>query len=394
MMFASMVPTFFRITPLLGAAVVLASAVPAASAAPQDGGRPDQVFRVSSRGKVSKVLGVVTTNSLTEVTIERGDKENTYDSTEVIRVVWGAVPDSFRDGQVFTQRNDWESAVARFRVAAEDSEVREVLRADARLNAAEALYAWGATDRNMFAECIQECDTFLSTYSESRGVPRAEWLKARSTWLSGDPATAAGMFKDLHDKGAGGSPGYDRVMSLEAGLSAAHAYLQSDDTATARTLFTSLEGALNQAVNDMAAEDPALAGKLTRLAGEASVGEGFCMLAGAQVADAIQFFQGKQREGDSDGNSGKRFAATLGLGEAYAANGDLRKSQIELAKVSALEYSNPDRSARALLRLAEVTLQLGGTNATSQARTWINTLTGLYGGTPAAAGAAELLKKL
>lgn len=351
---------------------------------------PDQVFRTNTRtGKVTKVLGVVTQNSLEAVKVLRDDKEQSIDAAEVVDIVWGSLPADFRDGQTYASRSDWENAVAHFRAAAGDSDVRDVLRAASRLQAAEGLLAWGGQDANHFRECSEECAKFLADYPQDRNVPRAEWLRARAVWLAGDAKTAADQFRALYEKN--GTAGYDQVTCLEAGLSAAQAALAAGDAVTARTLFPTLENGLTQAAASLAGEDAALRARLLRQAGEASVGEGFCMLAGSQAREALSYFRGKR---DGAQEAGARSAATLGLAEAHVALGQLREAQLEFAKVSALEYANEDRIARSLVGLAEVTLQLADSDAKAQAKLRLQKVLELYGATPSAAKAAELLKKL
>ena len=356
----------------------------APSADAQGGGvRPDQVFRFMPRtGTVTKLIGTVKENSLTRVRVELADKEQDIDSADVRRIVWGDVPNTFRDGLAFADRGDWENAVQRFRAAAGDQETRAVVRAAARHEAAEALLRWGSDDPNRFSECAGECEVFLADHPDDRGVPRARWLQARATWLSGDAAKASALFQALYDEGSGdtATPGYDRTRCLEAGLQAARSALEASDTSTARTLFSALQTAFGQA-SAAAGDDAELRARLDRFAGEAEVGEGFCLLAGGQAGQAQSFFEGRLR-GARD--AGTRFASTLGLAEAYRAGGDLRRAQIQFATVSALDYSDRDRRAQALVGLADVTVQLGGAGATAEAQVWLDEVKELYGDTPAA----------
>jgi len=408
MMFAPMEdsPMSRRARPWAAASLALAALPLLVSVAPaprphaggpggeQESSTPDQVFRLNARtGKVTKLLGMVTENSLANVKLIRDGKEQSVDAAEVVDIAWGTVPADYRDGRTYAERGDWENAVAHFRLAAEDTETRDVVRAGARLEAAEALLAWGALDPNRFAECASECERFVADHAGDRGLPRAEWLRARATWLAGQAKEASVQFKALYEKGAGSapSPGYDRVAGLEAGLSAAQSALAGGDAVTARTLFPTLETAFRAAAEELAGEDAGLRARLLRRAGEASVGEGFCMLEAGQGRDARQFFE---RKLSGTPEPGARAAATLGLAEAHRALGDLRPAQVAYAQVATLEFADPDRLARALVGLAQVTLQLGGSDANVQAKNWLGKVVDTYGGTPWAAPASELLKKL
>jgi hypothetical protein len=67
---------------------------------------------------------------------------------------------------------------------------------------------------------------------------------------------------------------------------------------------------------------------------------------------------------------------------------------VEFAKVSALDHTDRDRVARALVGLADVTLKLADSTANADAKKWLGTVAELYGDTPAAAQAAALLQNL
>ncbi len=280
----------------------------------------DQVFRIHPRTKkVTPLMGVVTENSLESVRIERGGKESKYSSDEIVRIVWGDVPPSFKDATVYAERRDFENAVAKFRVAATDAGARPTVQAAARLMAAENLMRWGASDAMRFAECSTESDRFLTDYATDRAVPRAQWLKARALLLSGDAAGAAAGFQALYQHGANdpATPGYRREDCLMAGLDAAKALLASGDTAGAKALFASLDTALAGLPAAAEAESPARHARLLAAQGEAAAGAGFCMLASGDAAGARSFFQG--RLANTSATSTERNAARLGIAEAYLA---------------------------------------------------------------------------
>lgn len=354
--------------------------------------RPDQIFR-TRRGDVVKVTGIVTENSLETVRVERDGKDNTYGADEVVRIVWGQVPPSYQDGQTYLSRGDHENAVARFRIAAGDDSARAVVQADARLRAAEALIAWGGTDANRYGEAVSEVERFLTDHPSNREVPRAQALKGRAQWLSGNAAGAAATFKALYQQGASDppAPGYDRVLCLEAGLSAAKASLAAKDGGGAEELFGVLEGAFRE-VAQATEDNPERLARLIAGQGEAAVGEGWVALANGDAAQAVRFFE--RNVDRSELGSAGRSSARLGLAEAHLAAGDLRKAQFEFARASALDFSSRDRTAQAMVGLADSTLQLGDADAKATARALLESTTTQYSDTPAAARAAVLLKAL
>jgi tetratricopeptide (TPR) repeat protein len=377
---------------LAGAAVGATAAV--ATSPVQDGGRPDQVFRLHPRsGKLTKVSGQVTENSLDTVVIERDGKQTKVDSDQVVRIVWGSTTTAFRDGQAYLGRKDFENAVARFRIAATDASGREVVQAAARLQAAEALVAWGAVDPNRFTEAVSEVERFLTDHPSNRQVPVARRIKGRAQWLAGDPASAAATYKALYEQGASDppAPGYDRALCLDAGLSAAQAFVAAKNTLSARELFKALEASYRAAAQD-AEGGSDLRARLMAGQGIASVGEGWCLVASGSATQAIRFFEA--RVGRPELGSAGRSSARLGLAEALLADSQARKAQLAFAEVSALDHTSRDRVARALVGLADSALRLADSDAKANARLWLTKATDQYGDTPSAATAAAMLSRL
>jgi len=377
-------------------AALLASLAIAGSAAAQSE-RPDQVTHAHPRtGRISTASGVVTQNALTGVRLEdESGQEQRFAVADVRRIVWGTAPPSFREGQTYRERGDLERALANFRTAASDASARPVVQAAARLEAAETLLERGALDPNEYTECVAECDRFLADHPENRAIPRVRWIKARATWLGGDPAAAAQLFLALYQEGANepATEGYSRVACLEAGLEAAEAYLATSDTLAARELFAGLESAFASmiAALDVTA-DPAHRARLEGGQGRAATGEGFCLLAAGEIEQAASFFENRLAAAGAATEEG--LAATLGLAEALLASGETRRAEVEFAKVSAIDHTSRDRTARALLGLARSSLQLMDQGSQAAARRWLTYLKEHLGDTPAARPAAELLATL
>lgn len=357
--------------------------------------RPDQIYKVNVRkGTVSAVPGIVTENSLDAVRFTHDNKEQKLASDEVVKIVWGKVPVPFEDGLKYSERGDHENAVGSFKLAATDAGAREVVKAAARFRAASELFAWGGTDPNQFTACVEECDKFLSGFTNDRHVPKVRNLRARALLLTGDARAAAEAYKSLYEEGANepATKGYDRELCLDAGLDAAHAYLAAGDTLAARELFATIEGSLRSMAAEIADERSPIRVRLVAAQGEAVVGEGFCMLAGGQASQAITFFQGRIARAPE--SAAERQAASLGLAEAFLANGQNRLAQVEFARVSATDPRGGDSAARALVGLADSTLRLQDKDAVASAKTWLTQVRDHYGNTPSARKAAELLKTL
>jgi len=359
--------------------------------------RKDQLSVRNKRdGSVQLVSGVVTTNNLDQVVVAVAGKDTKYDSELVVRISWGEVPAAYKDGRVYFSRAQFADAAAQFRLAAGDASARPVVKAAARLWAAQALLRWGAADPLHFAEAVEESSKFLSEFPTNREVPEARVVQARAKLLAGQTSEAAQLYRAIYAewKPEGATAGYRRELCLEAGLSAARALLavQPPDTLGAREMFSSLEKVAGAAAVAMEADDPARP-RLLRLQDEGSLGDGYSELASGNARQAVSFFQTKLA-GKTGLSDTLRFSASFGLAQALAAEGKLREAQLQFAKVSAMEHNDRDRAAAAQVALADATIKLGDPDASLQARALLESVTQHQGDTPAAARAREMLKKL
>jgi hypothetical protein len=357
--------------------------------------RPDQAFRRNPRTlKTAPISGEITENSLDNVRLDQDGKEIKHPSLEIVKITWGEVPPSYRDGLKFSNRGDFANAVAKFRVAAGDASARSVVKASARFEAARALLASGSLDPNQYTECQAECDRFLSDYANNRNVPEVRRIRARATLLAGKPAEAGELYKALYAEGMNdpATTGYDRELCLDAGLSAAKAYLSAGDGLAARELFATLDPGYAGLIASLGDELATRAASLEGARAEVGVGEGFCLLASNQVPQAISFFEGKL--GDRELASRAKFSANLGLAEALMLEGKTRRAQLEFAKVSAIDHTDRDRAARARVGLAGATLKLQDSDAALSAKKLLTDVRDNFGDTPAATMAAEMLQSL
>lgn len=376
------------------------TAAPAASAtatlAPQaKAGAADQVYVRAKDGSIAPVSGVVTKDELDKVSASVGGKDSNFDTKLVVRVVWGDIPASLRDGRSSAERRDFETAVAALRSAAGDSAARDVVKAAARLELVEALIAWGAQDPARFVEAVTEAQSFLTSYPTNRQTPRARALLGRAQWLSGKAADGAATLKALWSelKGADATQGYSVRGCLEAGRDAARAFLDAKDTLAARELFLTLESQAGPLAVGASDEDP-LKAFYQSITDESALGAGFVDLAAGQAKQALNFFQNKVSGLGAASSLTARYGAQLGLGEALLAEGKLREASIALGRAAALDPEDPDRAARALVRLAECYSKLPDADARTQACTRVKTVLNTAGATPAAARARQLQKDL
>jgi len=354
----------------------------------------DQVLYRNAAGQAKTETGTVVENSLAKVRLDIGSRERDFDTASVDRVVFGDVPPAFAEGVAYFDRGDYENAAKQYQLAAGDAAARDVVKAAARLRAAESWMKRGASDASAFAQAKSEAEVFLADSPNNRDVPHARALLGRATWLGGDPAGAAEVFRALYQEaqGAEPTPGYSYPICYQSGVFAAQAFLATGDGATARALYNELSGALATLLASLDENDPSR-GFLIGLQAKAQLGEGFCLLADGQNAQARTFFQG-QLSAAGKANAAQRFGAQLGLAEALLADGNARQAEIEFAQVSAIDYTDRDNVARALVGLAECALQLSDADGRQQAKVWLQTVRDQYGDTPAVLRAQELSQTL
>lgn len=350
--------------------------------------KPDHVLWRNQRGQMNTVVGAVSENSLTNVVVDTGTSTRKLDTLAVERVEFGDVPASYSDAQTYLARGDIENAAASFTLAAGDASARPIVRAHARLSAAQAWLKRGANDRSALDKAKKDCELFLSEFATSRDVPEARLLLGRLQRLSGDAAGAASTYSALYKEGTSGTAGYPPRLSFQAGLDAGEAFLAQKDAPKARELYLGLDAALGTALAALADNDP-LRPLFTSIQSEARLGEGYCLLASGSLSQAKTFFQGQISAAEKQ--AARRFGARLGLGEALLAEGSARAAQLEFAQVSAIDHTDQDRTARALVGLAESALAL---NAKNDAKLWLEAVRSQHGDTPAALRAQELLQKL
>ncbi len=359
--------------------------------------RPDQVFAITRGTTVAPISGKVVRNGLDKVVIEQGDRQREFDSARVVRVVLGRVPATFAEGQAMMARGEVKEAAQSFALAASDTETSDVVRAAARLRAAEALFASGAADATQFREAAAEARRFLDAHSDNREVPAARLLAGRALRCAGDFAAAIEQLRGLHSelKGATPPPGYDVVTVFTAGLEGAHAALANKDSAVARELFATLEGQITGALASAVPGD-ATSRALAEIQSSVQLGEGYILLSEGRAPQAATFFRGQidAAQDVAPGPTALRHRAILGLGQAFAAQAQHRAAQLEFARYAAIGLGDPDGHAAALVGAAEAALALGDADAREQARTWLTAVVEGRRGSPSSRRAQELLRTL
>ncbi len=372
---------------LAALALALATAAPAAQEKPS---RPDHVSYQNKRGELTSATGHVVQDSLDGVKLQIGSETREIDALAVQRIVFGQTPPAFHDGEAYFDRADYQNAAASYRLAAADPVARAPVQAEARLRAARAEILQGAREPAAYARAREEAERYLLDFPTGRGVPEARGLEARAARLSGEAADAAERYRSLYRELEKGSRGYPPAACLEAGIDAAEAFLAARQVDEARQVYSAVEAGLPRTLATLPEGDPARA-RLEAVQAAARLGDGYCQLASGSVPAAKTFFEGQLQQAASPA---MRFGARLGLAQAQLAEGATRQAQLSFAEVSALDTTDRDRVALALVGLAECALKLGDKNARPQAQKWVEAVQEQYGDTPAALKAQELAKLL
>ena len=180
--------------------------------------------------------------------------------------------------------------------------------------------------------------------------------------------------------------------AFEAGLQGVRALTQAGETLGAREISGVLASGIAAMLAE--AEDGSVQkSRLVSLSAEVQLSEGFVLLASEQARKAETFFK-SQAESSKQGPAALRYGSMLGLGQAYFAQGKYRAASIEFATVASIDYTDRDRTARALLLLAETMIKLGDSDGVTQARRRLNVILETFSNTPSAAAARKMLESL
>jgi len=364
--------------------------LPCATASAQ---RADQVTWIDGAGRTKTWRGTIKENSLTRTVIESGGRDRNVDSAAVLTVVFGDVTASYANGMAYFDRGDFENAAAQFQLAATDATARDVVKASARLHAAEAWMRRSQEDDSAFQSAVDQLETFFTDYPNNREIPRVRQLLGRAKWLSGDNAGAAEEYRALYGEVQGDqtTTGYSLEICYDAGVAAAQTTLATGDIDGARKLFDSVATALTSVVASIDAASPRRR-PLENTLSDARLGEGSCLLASGNNSQAKTFFQGLLSSAPKTGS--QRFGAHLGIADTLLADGHFREAEIEFAQVTALDYTSRDRVAKALVGLAECAVKLSDASSRADAKRWLDTVRSEYSDTPSVLRAQELLKDL
>jgi TolA-binding protein len=361
------------------------------SVSAQEPSRPDQVFVLDRTGEYRTVACEVQTDGLDEVIVTLRGKDKKYTSSKVSQVLFGTVPASYSDAQSYAARGDLDNALRQFRLAADDAEAREAVRAKARFEAGKVLMKAAAVAGASvsFDDAAAEFDRFLADFATSRLVPQARRLDARAKLLAGKAQAAGELGAAVLDQlDPSRKNAYTLPLCMSAGLEGARAFLYAGDLDAADALYKKIQAQLTTLMAEAEGDERA---KLDGYSQAAQLGEGWRLLADGKAGQAAGFFQNKLR-GSLPGSL--RYNARLGYAEGLLGQRKYREAQLEFAAVSGLDPTSRDDVAQALVGLARTAQDLLDSDSKDLAKVWLQSCIDQYGDTPAAQKARELAASL
>lgn len=359
------------------------------------GERPDQVTMVGrgARARIETQSGTVTSMGLDRIEIDKTEGgSSAIDSSRIVRVTFGTVPPSYRDGRQYMTRGDYENAAAQFRIAAGDASAREVVQARARLLAGESLLRWGATDPVRLAEAAEELNRFIGDHGDNLELPKAQALRARALLLLSDGKAAGELYRSIFQKLDAGTPapGYNAMGCLRAGLAAGRAFFDAGDSLAGREILQQLDSACDAVIGQMSPDDSDRT-EATNIQGEAQLGPAYADLAGGNTRQALTTFEGNLRRADPS-SPATYYGSAMGKGLCHQAEGEMRAAQLEFAKVAALDYIDRDRVAQAYVSWCECANILADEGYLEAVQQRLQIVVEQYGDTPAAATARAMME--
>lgn len=359
------------------------------------GERPDQVTLVGrgARARIETQSGTVTSMGLDRIEIDKTEGgSSAIDSARVVRITFGTVPPSYRDGRQYMTRGDYENAAAQFRIAAGDASARSVVQARARLLAGESLLRWGATDPVRLAEGAEELNRFIGDHADNLELPKAQALRARALLLLSDGKAAGELYRSIFQKLDAGTPapGYDAMDCLRAGLAAGRSFFKAGDSLAGREILQQLDSACGIVIGQMSPNDSNQT-EAKNIQGAAQLGPAYADLAGGNTRQALTTFEGNLRRSDPS-SPATYYGSAMGKGLCHQAEGEMRAAQLEFAKVAALDYIDRDRVAQAYVSWCECAKILADEGYLDAVQQRLQIVVEQYGDTPAAATARAMME--
>ena len=113
--------------------------------------------------------------------------------------------------------------------------------------------------------------------------------------------------------------------------------------------------------------------------------DGFAELVGGNLQAAKNFFENQYLTKISPTDPAAiRYAVTYGLAEVRRRDGKLREAELLFATVAAIDYSNRDRVAAALVGQAQCAKSIADSDSNARFKALLQTVIKDYGDTPAA----------
>jgi TolA-binding protein len=310
----------------------------------------------------SRVRGVeVTAATATQVTLKRGDQDESVPAGEVHEIEWHDPPVTFTDADAAILRGDFAKAATLFKEASDGAE-RGLLKRDALFRAGQALLEAASAEPDKAAQAAGVFQDYLTAAPDGFRVPAARLGIARALVLQGKGSEAEAALTQLEQDAVANVWGFywDAMAKYERARAQIAQNKHGDARSTFRAVVSAVEAALAAKGSDP---------RLETLKGRAAVSEGETYVAEKNYDGALQFY----RRLASSSDPALQAAGLAGEGQCLFLQAEpakdvanLRAAQLALARANLLDTTAGDTSAKALFYTGKVLLALGDAKALAE----------------------------
>jgi tetratricopeptide (TPR) repeat protein len=292
----------------------------------------DRIWKVAG----GSIAATVESEGLKEVAyrVRKGQELQRLRSDEVRSIEYADRPPELDQAAAHLQGREYENAVLVLRLLATRKDARAWVPVHARFRLAEALHAWGRTQKPRLAEAITAYQDLLAQHPDSRFRPHALEGIARCLLRQGNLPEAERRAADLERLAFTdwGSPVWVARARLLGG-EVSEAARRADE---ALTKYAALERFAREK-------------QLLEVAAEAHARQGTCLLSKGDVDGSEKHFR-RMVEGLGAGASGPAAGmAWLGLGRVLMARRSPREARLAFVQALALGFGDDERTAEAAL---------------------------------------------
>ncbi len=268
-------------------------------------------------------------------------------STRVKEIRHGDTPQAYGTGLEAKDRGEYENAIQSLRLSIEKGK-RPWVEEYCLFHIGECYQQWGLSDATKLERAIEVFGELKSKFSESRFLPMAEIALGQCLTASGKYSDAENHFTGLENSARST---YGIEWEIEAKLGNAKNLELQKKYGEARTKYTSISTAARNETRRVPANDAAGEFKikqLLRLADEARLREGICLIRAGSYGEAQNFYSTMISEARRNKDWTRLGGAYNGRGEALFNEKKYVEAYIDFSQTSAVYFSNPNETAKAL----------------------------------------------